>query len=63
MARRGRGPKRRALDKITDKVVTEALLGNGRTTKGICDHSYKGVPLPGEDIVVNADTAVTDLVM
>ena len=63
MTRRGRGPKRRALDKITDKVVTEALLGNGRTTKGICDHSYKGVPLPGEDTVVSADIPETDLML
>ena len=63
MTRRGRGPKRRALDKITDKVVTEALLGTGRTTKGICDHSYKGVPLPGEDTVVSADIAETDLMI
>ena len=46
-----------------DKIVTEALLGNGRTTKGIHTHSYKGVPLPGEDSVVNTDIAGTDLMI
>lgn len=63
MTRRGRGPKRRALDKVTDKVVTEALLGNGRTTKSICDHSYKGVPLPCRNTMVSADIAVTDFMI
>ena len=63
MTRRGRGPKRRALDRVTDKLVTEALLGNSRTTKGIYDHSYKGVPLPGEYTVVSADITETDLMI
>ena len=63
MTRRGRGPKRRALDKVTGKVVTEALLGNCRTTKGICDHSSKTVPLPCENTMVSADIVVTDLMI
>ena len=63
MTRRGRGPKRRVLDKIAGKAVTEALLGSDRTTKGICDHSYKGVPLPGESVIFSADVAETDLMI
>lgn len=63
MTRRGRGPKRRALDKVTGKVVTEALLGNGRTTKGIYDHSSKTVPLPCENTVISADIVETDLMI
>ena len=63
MTRRGRGPKRRALDRVTDKVVTEALLGKVRTTKGLCDHSSKTVPLPCEITMVSAEIAVTDLII
>lgn len=63
MTRRGRGPKRRAHDRVTDKLVTEALLGDSRATKGVYDHSYQKIPLPGEDPVVSADMAVTDFMI
>ena len=57
MTRRGRGPKRRALDKTTDKTVPDALLRHfGRYVQ----HS-KEVPLEGENAVVGADIAETDL--
>lgn len=63
MTRRGRGPKRRALEKITDKTVTEALLGNCRTTKCRYAHPWKEVPLEGENAAVGADIAETDLMI
>lgn len=59
MARRGRGPKRRALAKITDKAVPETLLRHfGRFVQ----HS-KEVPLEGENAVVGADIAETNITM
>lgn len=57
MTRRGRGPKRRAIDKAANKTVPEALLRHfGRYV----DHC-KEAPLEGENAAVGANIAETDL--